>query len=101
MNLNTLCNVIDITFRECISFNGIGKVAFIESNMNAKYCIDIGLDNSYNSAQKLENSNSYYFQQDNDPKHSECITKLWFACNIKNQYQTSPQSLDLNQTGNV
>lgn len=85
----------------CMSFNGVGEMTFIEGNMNAKQYIDILRDNLSNSALKLGIPNSYYFQQDNDPKHTAYITRLWLLYNVKNQLQTPPQSPDLNPIENL
>ena len=58
-----------------VHFNELNEMAFIERNMKAKI-YRISLDNLCNNALKLGISNSYYFQQDNDPKHTAYITRL-------------------------
>ena len=73
-------------------FNGEKEMAFIESNRNVKQYTDILRDNLCNKALKFGISDSYYFQQDNDPTHIACITKLWLLFNIKNKLQMPPQS---------
>ena len=52
-------------------FIGVGE-SFIESNMNAKQCINTFRDNLCNSALKLGISYTYYFQQANNLKHTTC-----------------------------
>ena len=48
------------------------------------------------SAEELGLGSGYYFQQDNDPKHTAHILKLWLLYNVTNPLRTPPQSLDLN-----
>lgn len=57
------------------------EVTFIEVNMNTKEHIRIGRDNLFNSALKLEITDSCHFEQDNDLKHKKNVTKLWY--NVK------------------
>lgn len=85
----------------CMSFNGVGEMAFIQGNMNAIQYISILRDNLFNSAVKLGIADSYYFQQDNDPKHTAYITRLWLLYNVKKRLQTPPQSPDLNPIENL
>lgn len=43
----------------------------------------------------------YYFQQDNDPKHSSHLVQLRLLYNIPKLLKTPPQSPDLNPIENV
>lgn len=85
----------------CMAYNGVGNISFIEGNMNAHSYIDILRGNLLRSAEKLEIQTSYYFQQDNDPKHTAHITKLWLLYNVRRQLKTPPQSPDLNPIENL
>jgi len=49
------------------------------------------------NTQKLEISDNYIFQHDNDPKHNIAYnTKQWLLYNVPKQLHTPPQSPDLN-----
>uniref|UniRef100_A0A0K8VI16 Transposable element Tc1 transposase n=1 Tax=Bactrocera latifrons TaxID=174628 RepID=A0A0K8VI16_BACLA len=48
------------------------------------------------SAEKLGIENEYYFQHDNDPKHTAGIVRLWVLYNTPHTLKTPPQSPDLN-----
>lgn len=52
-----------------MAFNGVGNMAFIEGNTNARHYINILRDNLLVSISKLGIEDSFSFQQDNDPKH--------------------------------
>jgi dipeptidase len=45
---------------------------------------------------KLSLGNSFIFQQDNDPKHTEKRVKEWLIYNVPKQLHTPPQSPDIN-----
>ena len=80
----------------CMSGSGVGKLTFIESTMNRYDFINILKQNLHQSAEKLGLSRSFYFEQDNDPKHTDVDVRLWLLYNSKNQLKTPPQSPDLN-----
>ncbi|GFU92488.1 ATP-dependent DNA helicase [Trichonephila clavipes] len=59
--------------------------------------INILKENLKQSAQDLNLGDDFWFQQDNDPKHTTHNVKLWLLYNIKkNQLRSPPQSSDLN-----
>lgn len=80
----------------CMAANGIGKLTFIDSIMDQMGYIQVLKDNLLQSAQQLGLEQNFWFQQDNDPKHTAVNVKLWLLYNVKNQLRTPPQSPDLN-----
>ncbi|KAH8344912.1 hypothetical protein KR067_010610, partial [Drosophila pandora] len=50
----------------CMSASGVGNLVFIDGIMDAK----MDADNLRESAEKLGLESEYWFQQDNDPKHT-------------------------------
>ena len=80
----------------CMASSGVGQLEFIESTMDKYAYLNILKANLKRSAEKLGLENDYYFQQDNDPKHTADIVKLWILYNVPKQLQTPPQSPDLN-----
>ena len=80
----------------CMASSGVGQLEFIESTMDKYAYLNILKANLKRSAEKLGLENDYYFQQDNDPKHTADIVKLWILYNVPKQLRTPPQSPDLN-----
>ena len=62
----------------CLSALGVGKVMFIDGIMDKHVYLSILKEHLHASAKKMGLSrNEYYFQQDNDPKHTALDVKLW------------------------
>lgn len=80
----------------CMAANGVGSLVFIESTMDHRAYLQILKDNLHESARKLGLGEDFWFQQDNDPKHTAHNVKLWLLYNTKNQLHSPPQSPDLN-----
>nr|pir transposase - fruit fly (Drosophila melanogaster) transposon element S [Drosophila melanogaster] len=89
----------------CISSHGVGKLAFIESTMNAVQYLDILKTNLKASAEKFglfsNNKPNFKFYQDNDPKHKEYNVRNWLLYNCGKVIDTPPQSPDLNPIENL
>lgn len=79
----------------CFSYNGVGKLVFIEGTMTAASYVNI-LSSNLSESARLMNLNDFIFQQDNDPKHTARITKEYFAENNINLLKWPAQSPDLN-----
>lgn len=80
----------------CMSGAGVGNLQFIDVNMDRFVYLQILKDNLADSARKLGLSENWYFQQDNDPKHTSEVVKLWLLYNVPKQLHSPPQSPDLN-----
>lgn len=75
---------------------GVGKLSFIDGNMNQYKYIDILRSNLKPSTERLGLGNQWIFQQDNDPKHTAVNVKHWLLYNVPKQLNFPPQSPDLN-----
>lgn len=80
----------------CMSANGVGKLRFVETNMDRFVYLDILKSSLQDSATMLGLSGAWYFQQDNDPRHTSHIVKEWLLYNVPKQLHSPPQSPDLN-----
>lgn len=80
---------------------GPGSLHFIEGIMDQKAYLEILKANLPISKEKLGLSNSYYFYQDNDPKHKAYSVRSWLLYNCPHVMETPPQSPDLNPIENL
>ncbi|GFX82488.1 tc1-like transposase protein [Trichonephila clavipes] len=79
----------------------VGNLCFIDGTMTARTYTDVLRDNLPQSAIKLDISNSYYFQQYNDLKHTAVITRMWLLYHVPRKLATPPQSPGLNSLENL
>lgn len=75
----------------CMGSNVVGNLEFIESKMKKIDYLNTFLKNLKATAQKLGVSDDFYFQQDNNPKHTAYIVRLWLLYHGRNQLHTSSQ----------
>lgn len=80
----------------CMAASGVGQLQFIESTMDKWGYLNILKHNLKQSAEQLNLSTTFWFQQDNDPKHTSEVVRLWLLYNAPRQLKTPPQSPDLN-----
>uniref|UniRef100_A0A034VZC4 Transposable element Tc1 transposase n=1 Tax=Bactrocera dorsalis TaxID=27457 RepID=A0A034VZC4_BACDO len=80
----------------CMAAAGVGELVFIEDIMDKTVYLNILKQNLKKSAQKLNLPSSFTFQQDNDPKHSAHIVRMWLTYNTAHVLPHPPQSPDLN-----
>lgn len=80
----------------CVSSAGVGNIHFIDGKMDRFQYLDILKQNVKQSAEKLGILDSFSFYQDNDPKHTSHVAKLWLVYNCPKLLQTPAQSPDLN-----
>lgn len=80
----------------CMSYNGVGQLAFIDERMTAEVYSRILDNNLFQSADRLHLPSDFIFQQDNDPKHTARSTKAWMDEYGVLLLQWPAQSPDLN-----
>ena len=73
----------------------VGHIVRIEGNLNKDLYVEILEDDAGFRDLHLD-YHDYYFQQDNDPKHTAARTKQWFEDNEIEVLSWPPQSPDLN-----
>jgi transposase len=78
-----------------------GELAIVEGIMNAKGYANILRGNLKKSVRKLGIQDSYLFQQDNDSKHIDRITREWVLYDTLGLLETPPQSPDINPIENL
>jgi hypothetical protein len=69
--------------------------------MNAKGYVNILRGNLKKSVRKLGIQDSYFFQQDNDPKYAARIAREWLLYNARGSLEKPPQSQDINPIENL
>lgn len=84
----------------CFSLRGVGPVYLIEGILTKETYVDI-LRNVMLPWAEENMPLKWRFQQDNDPKHSAKLTKLWFEQNNVDVLQWPSQSPDLNPIENL
>lgn len=80
----------------CMAASDVGELVFIEDTMDKMRYLEILKENLKKSAEKLGLGNNFYFQQDNDLKHTAYVVRQWISFNIPHILGTPPQSPDLN-----
>lgn len=85
----------------CMAASGTGNLVFIDTIMTKDVFLDILKKNLKSSAARLGMPRVYYFQQDNDPKHTAHIVRDWLLYNAPRQLKTPPQSPDINPIENL
>jgi transposase len=84
----------------CFSYNGVGKLIFIEENINSLKYQQILVENLNESANMM-GLNEFIFQQDNAPPHSSKLIQNFFNENNINVLPWPAQSPDLNPIENL
>ena len=80
----------------CFSLSVVGNLVFIDGNMTAELYRDILQKNLQQSAKKLKMGNTWWFQHDNNPKHTVRIVTNWFDREGIQRLKWPSFSLDMN-----
>lgn len=80
----------------CFSACGVGSLVFVDGRMNAEMYVNILRNNLLASAEKFGIADSFYYYQDNDPKHTALRTREWMLYNCPHVMPTPAQSPDCN-----
>jgi transposase len=81
----------------CMGWDGVGVLTEVEGNMDAQQYVEIlegGVDESVENLGM--DRDTFYFQQDNDPKHTSKKANQWFTANEIKVLDWPAQSPDLN-----
>ena len=85
-----------------ITARGVGRIVRIKGNLNKELYHDILQDDVLGTYRELHMKPcSFYFQQDNDPKHTSKIVKAWFVENDIDLLDWPPNSPDLSIIENL
>ena len=80
-----------------MGWNGAGVMTEVEGRMDAKQYVEILDGGLMESVENLEvDPEDFYFQQDNDPKHTSKRAKQWFEDNDIQVLAWPAQSPDIN-----
>lgn len=85
----------------CMSSSGVGNLVFIEGTMDQYVYLNILKENLKKSVENLNLGVDFYFQQDNDPKHTAYNVRQWIIFNTPHTLPSPPQSPDLNPIENI
>ncbi|GFV41670.1 transposable element Tcb1 transposase [Trichonephila clavipes] len=87
----------------CMASSGVGNLYFIDGIMNEYMSVylDILKRNLMQNASRLGISEHFKLYQDNDPKHTVGIYKLWALYHYPSVIKTPAQIPDLNPTEHV
>lgn len=82
------------------SYNGIGKLVFVDDNINSLVYQQILVENLYESV-RMMNLDQFIFQHDNAPAHSSKLIKRFFGENKIELLPWPARSPDLNPIENL
>ncbi|GFS80183.1 transposable element Tcb2 transposase [Trichonephila clavipes] len=90
-----------VLVRECMSAGGVGELVFIDDIMDKMIYLEILKNNLQKSTVNIGLGSNFILQQDNDPKHTTKVVKLYLLYHCKKELHTPPQSPDINVIENL
>lgn len=97
----TVKHDIKINVWGCFSGNGVGELRVVQGNLEQKQMLTILQESFLSSLRKLHPYDEYYFQQDNDPKHTSKLVQGWLQSIGIPVLDWPSQSPDLNPIENL
>ena len=85
----------------CISGGGVGDIHIFADTLDAPLMRTILSTHLIASARRLFPTGAWWFQQDNDPKHTSRLVQQWLFTNGIQQLDFPPYSPDLNPIENL
>ena len=85
----------------CFSANGLGSLHIIYDTLTGAKYKEILEEHLFKDANKMQIEDDYYFQHDNDPKHTSKIVKNWLAEKEVQTIHWPSCSPDLNPIDNM
>jgi hypothetical protein len=91
-----------VTVWAMITAKGVGRIVRIEGNLNKDLYCEILNDDVLGTYRDLHmEPRRFYFQQDNDPKHTAKIVQAWFKKNDVDLLPWLPNSPDISIIENL
>ena len=91
-----------VTVWGMITAQGVGHIVHIKGNLKKGLYCEILQDDVLGSYHDLQlDYHDYYFQHDNDPKHTAKIVQAWFLKNHVDLLPWPPNSLDISIIKNL
>lgn len=97
----TVKHDVKINVWGCFASHGVGKLYEVQGILDKRQYKEILINQMMPSAERLFDTQDWYFQQDNDPKHTAKTTKTWFRRNRTPLLDWPAQSPDLNPIENL
>jgi transposase len=85
----------------CMSSAGVGECYVFTDHLDKELMVEILKTCLLKSAREFWKNESWWFQQDNDPKHSSRLVQDWLHCHGINCIEWPPYSPDLNPIENL